>query len=55
MRHHLLRRRAIQTIGGAFVAVWSLLPIYWALVVSVSQPSDLTIKPVSLLPRSFSL
>ena len=45
----------VQVIGGIFVAIWSLLPIYWAFVVAVSQPSDLTIKPVSIVPRSFSL
>ena len=49
------RRRTMQVVVGAFVGTWSLLPIYWAVVVAVSQPSDLTIRPVSLVPRSFSL
>lgn len=49
------RRRTMQVVVGVFVGIWSLLPIYWAVVVSVSQPSDLTISPVSLVPRSFSL
>lgn len=47
--------RVLQAIIGIFVAIWSLLPIYWAFVVAVSRPSDLTLKPVSIIPRSFSL
>jgi ABC-type glycerol-3-phosphate transport system permease component len=51
----VLGRRAMQVIVGVFVAVWSLLPIYWAAVVAVSQASDIRMRPVSLVPRSFSL
>jgi len=56
MREHgVARRRTMQAIVGAFVGIWSLGPIYWAVVVAVSRPSDLTMSPVSLVPRSFSL
>lgn len=53
--HGTAARRTIQVIVGIFVAIWSLLPIYWAVVVAVSRPSDLRMRPVSLVPRSFSL
>lgn len=55
MQQHGTGRRVLQAIVGIFVAIWSLLPIYWAFVVAVSRPSDLTLKPVSIVPRSFSL
>ena len=56
MREHgVAGRRTMQVIVGVLVAIWSLLPIYWAIVVAVSRPSDLRIKPVSIVPRSFSL
>ena len=51
----VLVRRAMQIIVGVFVAVWSLLPIYWAAVVAVSQPAELRMRPISLIPRSLSL
>ena len=50
-----LGRRTLQVIVGIFIVVWSMLPIYWAFVVSVSRPADLRIRPVSLIPRSFGL
>ena len=55
MQQHGVGRRVFQLIVGIFVFIWSLLPIYWAFVVAVSRPSDLTLKPVSIFPRSFSL
>ena len=54
-QYGVARRRTMQVIVGLVVAIWTLLPIYWALVVAVSRPSDLRIRPVSIIPRSFSL
>lgn len=56
MREHgVARRRTLKAVVGAFVVIWSLGPIYWAVVVAVSRPSDLMRSPVSLVPRSFGL
>lgn len=53
--HGVVLRRTLKVIVGAFVVIWSLGPIYWAVVVAVSRPSDLMKSPVSLVPRSFSV
>lgn len=50
-----IAKRTIQVFVGICVVVWSMLPIYWAFVVSVSRPADLRLRPVSLIPRSFGL
>jgi multiple sugar transport system permease protein len=43
----------VRIVVGLLVAVWSLAPIYWGVVVAFSSAADIRRSPASLLPRSF--
>jgi len=46
---------SLRVIIGVLIAVWSLVPIYWGIVIAFATPADLLRTPVSLLPQSFTL
>lgn len=48
-------RRAAKVIVGVVLLVWSLAPIYWAVVVSLSTPSAITSQPPQWIPHPVSL
>jgi multiple sugar transport system permease protein len=47
-------RRIGRWAAGIVILGWSLLPIYWALVVSLMKPSGLQSVPPSPVPRPFT-
>lgn len=52
------RRRwpiAVKIVVGILVAIWSIVPIYWALVVAFSPATDIRRNPVSPFPLSVTL
>lgn len=50
------RRRRIGTIAlGAVILFWSMVPIYWGLVVSFSTTEALYRQPTSFFPQPFTL
>jgi multiple sugar transport system permease protein len=46
------RLRVVQVLIGLFIALWSLLPIYWGVVVAISNPADIRRNPVAPYPLS---
>jgi multiple sugar transport system permease protein len=46
--------RTVQVVVGVLVVLWSLAPLYWGLVVSLSTPESIRIYPVSILPAAIS-
>ncbi|MDH2442568.1 carbohydrate ABC transporter permease [Amnibacterium sp. CER49] len=52
-KHHATRR-VIQAIVGVIVIGWSLIPIYWGVVVSFSTPAGIHQSPPPILPFSFT-
>ena len=48
-------RRASRFIAGSLILLWTLVPVYWALVVSLMKPVGLQSTPPSLIPRPFTL
>lgn len=49
-----LLRRAGFGMALLFIAVWSLGPIYWATVTSLSRPRDLAVRPPHWLPPALT-
>ncbi|HVA05873.1 MAG TPA: carbohydrate ABC transporter permease [Acidimicrobiales bacterium] len=50
------RRRRLGTWAvGALILTWTVVPVYWALVVSLMTPVGLDSIPPSVLPRPFTL
>jgi multiple sugar transport system permease protein len=48
-------RRPGRILAGVLIFGWTLIPIYWALVVSLMKPVGLESTPPSLIPRPFTL
>jgi multiple sugar transport system permease protein len=48
-------RRPGRILAGVLIFGWTLIPIYWALVVSLMKPVGLQSTPPSLIPRPFTL
>ncbi len=48
-------RRPARIVGGLLIFGWTLVPIYWGLVVSLMKPVGLESTPPSLVPRPFTL
>jgi multiple sugar transport system permease protein len=51
------RRRAsagsvLKIVVGAFITLWTLLPLYWGLLLSVSPAAQLRRLPLSFVPRA---
>ena len=42
----------LRIVLGVLIAVWSLAPIYWGIVIAFSDAADIRRSPVSLLPQS---
>ena len=51
------RRRlsAVRIVVGIFIVLWSLIPIYWGLVVAFSSAADIRRTPVSPFPLDVTL
>lgn len=45
----------VKVIVGALITAWTLIPLYWALVISVSPATVLQKSPVALVPSSVTL
>lgn len=45
---------SLRIIIGVLVAVWSLAPIYWGVVIAFATPAEI-LRPASLLPQGFTL
>lgn len=48
------RIRIVTIVVGVLIALWSLVPIYWGLVVAFSNPADIRRNPVSPVPLSIT-
>lgn len=48
-------RRALQVVVGAIVIFWSLAPLYWGVVVSLTTSGGLNVAHLSLVPHPFTL
>lgn len=55
----LLRRsvgfRVSQLLLGIFIAIWSMVPLYWGVVIALSTQSEIHADPVSLVPSSLTI
>lgn len=40
----------LKVVAGVFLTLWTALPLYWAVVVSVSTPAQINAVPVSFFP-----
>ena len=47
-------QRVITWIGVALLLLWSLGPIYWTLVSSVTPSADFSLRPINFFPREFT-
>jgi len=45
-----MRRIRLRWAGIAFIVMWSLLPLYWALNMSLQTDAQITAKPANYLP-----
>ena len=51
-----MRRRSIaRPLGIAFIVVWTLLPLYWVLNMSLQSDAQISAKPANYLPPTPSL
>ncbi len=50
-----MRRSKLRLAGIAFIAVWSLLPLYWALNTSLQTNAQISAKPANYVPPTPSL
>jgi multiple sugar transport system permease protein len=48
-------RRLGRFVAGGLILLWTLVPVYWALVVSLMKPVGLQSTPPSLIPHPFTL
>lgn len=48
-------RTAGRVVAGVFIIFWSLAPLYWGLVVSLTTPGGLAVAHLSLVPHPFTL
>ncbi|MFD1675922.1 carbohydrate ABC transporter permease [Alicyclobacillus fodiniaquatilis] len=48
-------RRILQIIIGIVLLFWSLAPLYWGLIVSLSNPSGLQAVPPPIIPKPFTI
>jgi multiple sugar transport system permease protein len=48
-------RRLGRFVAGGLILLWTLIPVYWALVVSLMKPVGLQSTPPSLIPHPFTL
>ncbi len=55
-RRHRPSRRAItaKIVVGVLIGLWSILPLYWGLVLSVSTPAAIHRVPVSFVPSTIT-
>jgi multiple sugar transport system permease protein len=49
------RRSVIRPIGIAFIAVWTLLPLYWVLNTSLQTDAQVSAKPANYIPPTPTL
>jgi multiple sugar transport system permease protein len=47
--------RILIWVGVAVLLLWSLGPIYWTLVSSVTPSSDFSVRPIRIVPQTFTL
>lgn len=45
----------VRVVVGLLVVLWSLVPIYWGLVIAFATPADIRRDPAALLPQSVDL
>lgn len=48
-------QRIVTVLGVGLLLVWSLGPIYWTLVSSVTPSADFSARPIHFFPQSFTL
>lgn len=46
---------SLRVVVGVLVAIWSLVPIYWGLIIAFGSAADIRRTPASLLPQGFIL
>jgi multiple sugar transport system permease protein len=50
-----LRTRILLAVVGLLVLFWTLAPLYWGVVVSLTTPADALKVPISLIPEHLTL
>lgn len=50
----LLLRGIARPLAALLLLVWSLGPVYWALMTSLMKPRDIASSPINLLPPTFT-
>jgi multiple sugar transport system permease protein len=51
----MARRSVLRGVGIAFIAIWTLLPLYWVLNTSLQTDAQVAAKPANYLPPTPSL
>jgi multiple sugar transport system permease protein len=49
------RRSVLRPVGVAFIAIWTLLPLYWVLNMSLQTDAQVAAKPANYLPPTPTL
>ncbi|MGH3495176.1 MAG: carbohydrate ABC transporter permease, partial [Sciscionella sp.] len=53
-RNHGSNVSVLKYLIGVLIVLWSALPLYWGVVLSLSTPEEISKVPVSFVPRSVS-
>jgi len=55
LRRQSVGFRVSQLLLGILIGIWSMVPLYWGVVIALSTQSDIHADPVSLVPSSLTI